>query len=74
MTAAKHQIKGDRNMIPVLVRELLPSFSICILAPLYFQRTVGGGELMTSQIMLALSPSVNSWGEGAFVKVIFSGI
>lgn len=59
-------------MIPLLLREILPSFSICILAPLYFQRTVGGGELMTSQIMLALSPSVNSWGEGALVKVIFS--
>lgn len=29
---------------------------------------------MTSQTMLALSPSVNSWGEGAFVKVIFSEI
>lgn len=35
--------------------------------------TVGGGELMTSQMMMALSPSVNSCGEGAFVKVIFSG-
>lgn len=34
--------------------------------------TVGGGELVTSQTMLAVSPSVNSWGEGAFVKVIFS--
>lgn len=28
---------------------------------------------MTSQMMMALSPSVNSCGEGAFVKVIFSG-
>lgn len=39
---------------------ILPSFSICIFLPLYFQRTVGGGELSTSQIMSALSPSVNS--------------
>lgn len=52
--------------------KILPSFSICIFLPLYFQRTVGGGELSTSQIMSALSPSVNSWGEGAFVKVIRS--
>lgn len=51
---------------------ILPSFSICIFLPLYFQRTVGGGELSTSQMMSALSPSVNSWGEGAFLKVIFS--
>lgn len=53
-------------------RELSPSFSICILTPLYFQKTEGGGELVTSHTMLALSPSVNSCGEGAFVKVIFS--
>lgn len=52
---------------------IVPSFSICIFLPLYFQRTVGGGELSTSQMMSALSPSVNSWGEGAFLKVIFSG-
>lgn len=29
---------------------------------------------MTSQMRMALSPSLNSWGEGAFVKVTFSGI
>lgn len=69
-----HQIKRNRNMILMPFRKLLPSFSSCIFAPLYFQKTAGGGELMTSQTMLALSPSVNSWGEGAFVKVIFSGI
>lgn len=51
----------------------LPSLSNWILAPLYFQRTVGGGELMTSHTIMALSPSVNSWGDGTFVKVIFSG-
>lgn len=51
---------------------ILPSFSICIFLPLYFQRIVGGGELSTSQMMFALSPSVNSCGEGAFLKVIFS--
>lgn len=66
LTGTKHQIKWN-------VQKILPSFSICIFAPLNFQRTVGGGELVTSQTMLALSPSVNSWGEGAFVKVIFSG-
>lgn len=61
-------------MIRKLMRELLPSFSISIFAPLYFQKTEGGGELTTSHTRLAMSPSENSWGEGAFVKVIFSGI
>lgn len=60
------------SKMKLTVIKILPSFSICIFLPLYFQRTVGGGELSTSQIMSALSPSVNSWGEGAFVKVIRS--
>lgn len=68
-----NQLKTNWNINSALFINL-PSFSICIFAPLYFQRTVGGGELTTSQTMLALSPSVNSWGEGAFWKVIFSGI
>ena len=40
--------------------------------PLCFQNTVGGGVLMTSHTRMALSPSLNSWGDGALVKVIFS--
>lgn len=51
---------------------LLPSFSGWILVLLYFQIIVGGGELMTSHTMTASSPSLNSWGDGAFWKVSFS--
>lgn len=51
---------------------LLPSFSGWILVLSYFQIIVGGGELMTSHMMTASSPSLNSWGDGAFWKVSFS--
>lgn len=51
---------------------VLPSFSNWIFARLYFQMTVGGGELVTSHTMMASSPSENSCGDGTFVKVIFS--
>lgn len=51
---------------------LLPSFSGWILVLWYFQIIVGGGELMTSHTMTASSPSLNSWGDGAFWKVSFS--
>lgn len=53
-------------------RGTVPSVSGWILIFLYFQMIVGGGELMTSQMMSASSPSLNSWGDGAFWKVSFS--
>lgn len=49
-----------------------PSLENWMVKPLYFQTMVGGGELMMSHTMSASSPSLNSWGLGAFWKVIFS--
>lgn len=49
-----------------------PSLLLSILKPLCFQMMRGGGELTTSQVMMASSPSLNSCGLGAFLKVIFS--
>lgn len=52
--------------------QALPSFVTWIFEPLCFQMMLAGGELTTSQMMSASSPSLNSCGEGAFLKVIFS--
>lgn len=52
--------------------QALPSFATWIFEPLCFQMMSAGGELTTSQMMSASSPSLNSCGEGAFLKVIFS--
>lgn len=51
---------------------VIPSLSNSIFALLCFHMTVGGGELITSHMMTASSPSVNSCGDVAFLKVIFS--
>lgn len=50
----------------------LPSFFRITSLPLCFQMMVGGSELTTSHTITASSPSLNSWGVGAFLNISFS--
>lgn len=51
---------------------ILPSFFRMTSLPLCFQMMVGGSELTTSHTITASSPSLNSWGVGAFLNMSFS--
>lgn len=53
--------------------QVSPSFFRMTSRPLCFQMMVGGRELTTSHTITASSPSLNSWGVGAFLNMSFSG-
>lgn len=73
---ASTSLLGDGHLTPKWTSTYsactLPSFFRMTSLPLCFQMMVGGSELTTSHTITASSPSLNSWGVGAFLNMSFS--